>query len=588
MSTEMLMKFKPRALKVHGSDEWMADNTKRYRRVFDRYELSYIYVEFSFYNKLFDEEDWEAGITLECIVNTTTPIHLCKLTQKRKISKDENIIYIRESWGTPELGKLWKMGDFRWEAWIDGVLVSETKFFVEDLGPEAAVKNDYFELESIKLFEDDVTVVEDKPRIYFKAFKRNDTRYVCTELKIRNKSDKGFYAEFFFNYYNKAGLLKGSSSQLKYLNYDAKGQTYTIIGGWGSPAAGTYKENHYTIEILFLDKIIATIPFTVGDTWEEGRPEVLTGGIINTVAIGTGANQSDNLLHESLAELNALTGLDNIKTDVNEMVQLVRFYQETGKDFMNKFSLHTVFTGNPGTGKTTIARLLSKIYKGLGILSKGHLVEVDREALVAGYIGQTAIKTKEKLQESLGGILFIDEAYTLGGNHLSHNDFGSEAIATILKFMEDQRGSIGVIVAGYTGNMHEFINSNPGLRSRFDKFFEFRDYQPDEMFAIAQSIFAREEVIPDAFAADHLQQYFQFIHAHRDKYFGNARTVRQVVGECIRNQHLRLAAMKKEDRTRQLMNTILFEDVKEFELKAINTGDTDRRIGFKQGIRSSK
>ncbi|RZS65127.1 ATPase family protein associated with various cellular activities (AAA) [Pseudobacter ginsenosidimutans] len=580
------MKFRPKALKVHGSDEWMADSSKKYRRVFDRYELRYIYVEFSFYNKLFDEEDWEAEITLECIVNTTKPINLCKLTQKRKISKEENIVYVRESWGNPELGKHWLMGDFRWEAWIGGVLVSETKFHVEDLGPDAARENHYFDIESIKLFEDDVSVDANTPKQYYKQFNRNETRYVCTELKIRNKSEKAYHTELFFNFYNSAGLLKGSSAQMQFLKSGVVGDVHTIIGGWGSPHAGSYKEDAYSIEIVFLDRIIATIPFKVGETWEEGDPDLITESINTpaTVRITTPAEKtnSDDLLHESLAELNALTGLDNIKTDVNEMVQLVRFYQETGRDFLNKFSLHTVFTGNPGTGKTTVARLLSKIYKGLGILSKGHLVEVDREALVAGYVGQTAIKTKEKLQQALGGILFIDEAYSLGGTHLGHNDFGSEAISTILKFMEDQRGKFGVIVAGYTGNMHEFINSNPGLRSRFDKFFGFHDYHPHEMFAIAQSIFAREEVVPESKAAAHLQQYFQFIHARRDKHFGNARTVRQVVGECIKNQHLRLAAMKKEERSQELMTTILFEDVKEFELTDNAGNDDDRRIGFKR------
>ncbi len=167
----------------------------------------------------------------------------------------------------------------------------------------------------------------------------------------------------------------------------------------------------------------------------------------------------------ALAELNALVGMDNIKQDVNELVKLIRFYNETGKDVINKFSLHSVFTGNPGTGKTTLARIIGKIYKSLGLLERGHVVEVDREGLIAGYTGQTAIKTKEKIDAAMGGVLFIDEAYALAED--GPNGFGKEAIEVILKNMEDKRGQFGVIVAGYPDNMHRVCGNESGFEITF-------------------------------------------------------------------------------------------------------------------------
>ena len=202
--------------------------------------------------------------------------------------------------------------------------------------------------------------------------------------------------------------------------------------------------------------------------------------------------------------------------------------------------------------------------------------------LVAGYIGQTAIKTGEKINEAMGGVLFIDEAYSLAQEKGSPYDFGGEAIQIILKRMEDQRGKFGVIVAGYTRNMHGFINSNPGLRSRFDKYFVFEDYTPKEMMLIALSMYRKEEVMPDIAATEHLLKYFTFLYDRRDEHFGNARTVRQVVGESVKNQNLRLAGMIKEDRTKEMIETVLFEDVKEFELKDTDFGKHNK-LGFQQG-----
>jgi SpoVK/Ycf46/Vps4 family AAA+-type ATPase len=466
--------------------------------------------------------------------------------------------------------------------------VGESKFYIEDVGQAKPGENLFFDIVSIKLFEGDGQASSLPQKKYIKKFSQKDTRFVWGEFSFKNKSPKDYYAEIFFNFYDKAGQLKGTHAYLTYVAINTADKIYTIYPGWGGDTPGRWKSDMYTMEAVFMDNLIATVPFQVGETIEEGEAQVITNftQVLNQASKGGSSapatnKSADDLLFESMAELNSLTGLDNIKTEVNEMVKLVRFYQETGKDVLNKFSLHTVFTGNPGTGKTTVARILARIYKGLGILEKGHLIEVDREGLVAGYVGQTAIKTGDKINEAMGGVLFIDEAYSLASGKGSQYDFGSEAIQIILKRMEDMRGKFGVIVAGYTENMQEFIDSNPGLQSRFDKYFQFEDYSAEEMFVIALAHFAKEGVKPDEAATEHLKKYFQYLHDQRDRHFGNARTVRQVVGESVKNQNLRLASMKKEERTKELLETVIFEDVKEFEIKEVKPEKS--RLGFKIG-----
>jgi len=204
-------------------------------------------------------------------------------------------------------------------------------------------------------------------------------------------------------------------------------------------------------------------------------------------------------------------------------------------------------------------------------------VEVDKQALVAGYVGQTAIKTSETIDRAKGGVLFIDEAYSLSSGAV--NDFGSEAIETLLKRMEDQRGQFVVIVAGYTDNMRQFMESNPGLKSRFDKTFMFEDYTPEELYQIALSLLNKETLTLDTGAEEHLKKYLQFIYDKRNKFFGNGREVRKVIEESIKNRDLRVASMPKDQRTPEILSVITYADVEEFKL-ADQDSDGRKRIGF--------
>lgn len=251
---------------------------------------------------------------------------------------------------------------------------------------------------------------------------------------------------------------------------------------------------------------------------------------------------TDNSLDATLNELEELVGLSDIKNEVKSLINFAKVNEIRKSKGMPtvSLSLHSVFFGPPGTGKTTIARLISKAFKSLGILKKGHLIETDRSQLVAGYVGQTAIKTKEVLDKALDGVLFIDEAYSLS----SDDDFGKEAIDTLLKYMEDNRDRLIVIVAGYENEMAEFINTNPGLKSRFNKYFNFPNYSGSELLEILLRIIYKNKFIISEEAKGKLTYIINDAIFAQGQQFGNARFARNLYEQIIQNQFLRVSQLE--------------------------------------------
>ena len=296
-----------------------------------------------------------------------------------------------------------------------------------------------------------------------------------------------------------------------------------------------------------MDKLLAIIPFEVTDEFEEGIAAVLLPDRHNPIVLNPEVD-SGQTFEEVMLKLDALIGLTQIKQKVRDHAQYIQFLQlrkEKGFEEKEEINVHSVFIGNPGTGKTTVAGMMGLLYKKMGLLSKGHVHEVDRVDLVGEYIGQTAPKVKEAIEKARGGVLFIDEAYALARSNDDSKDFGREVIEILVKEMSNGEGDMAVIVAGYPAEMKHFLDSNPGLKSRFKLYFEFSDYLPQELSQIAEYACLEKGVELTADAKIKIDEIITNAYRDRDRSFGNARFVYDVIEQGKINLGLRSMASEK-------------------------------------------
>lgn len=370
--------------------------------------------------------------------------------------------------------------------------------------------------------------------------------------RLKNYSLKSASEEFHLAFHpdehiteqNKEGYYKAEKEEQKSLKMDSESQIPTIEE-FVARKAWEMKEEAEKER----DAISASVGNDISDINDKVDAII---DAINTASKGTDnmehatvSTQDNKTLEELLEELDSLVGLEKVKKDVHSLMNFIKVANIRKAKGLKvpTISYHLVFTGNPGTGKTTIARLVAQLYYKMGILAKGQLVETDRSALVAGYLGQTAIKTQKVIQEALGGVLFIDEAYSLAGE--GEDSYGKEAIETLLKGMEDHRDDLVVIVAGYDELMHKFIDSNPGLRSRFNKFFHFPDYEGEELLKIFERFCSSNGYCISDEVAEKLLGQFQVMYQNRQEHFGNARTVRNIFETAICCQADRIANLSE-------------------------------------------
>ena len=550
-------------MKIYSSTEWLAGNRKKYRQVFEQSDIQYIYADLSLANKLFDRENWDIEVTLICYLLNKGKTEMCTLKINKLVNKTDHIINIREGWGHKRAGSFWKKGKYLWEAMIGAEKVASKSFYIEDLKPLVSSPIEtILKVKSIDYYEGNVDQGEDaEDKNYYVQFDSNETRYVFVELTLENRlKSKDWHAELFIKFYNDSRDLKGEVVRLEKVKRGDS--TITVCAGWGSNIKGSWRNGEYEVEVIFQNKLISKSRFTVGPIFIEGFNAVqYPEGIINH------ENETEKLKKNTkaaLAQLNSLIGLQVVKKQIYDHTKYIKFLQlrkERGFEEADLLQLHTVFKGNPGTGKTTVARMLGAIYHNMGLLDKGHVHEVSRLDLVGEYIGQTAPKVIDAINKARGGVLFIDEAYSLARSNEDSKDFGREVIELLIKEMSHPKCDFMVIVAGYPDEMNTFVSSNPGLASRFKYNYDFPDFEYEDLIRILDFFCVKMQVDLSIGARDYIESVILEDYRNKEKNFGNARYINALLEKAKINMGIRLMNEPKKEWKDQDLRLLLIKDV---------------------------
>lgn len=561
--------YKFKSLKTYSSTEWLANGQKKYRSVFESGDTGFIYAELSIYNKLFDKQSWPLQLTLKCfrLLDEGQKQELCSLEITKEVPKEKAIYYVREGWGHEEKGHFWKRGDYTWEAYIQDEHVGKHHFYVEEPQTSIGEGNPYFSLEYIRLYEAGDDRGSEEMQTYLKQFDASKTRFIWAELNVINHQTRSWFCEITFNFFNEAGQLKGSVTELRQVKPTE--DELNITSGWGSAAAGAWFPGRYRLEIVFMDRVIAAVPFTCADKTLEGVTKPLFG---NKLLLAQYEDEPEIIeaqpINQLVQEFDKLVGLDEIKEKVKsyiEYLEFIKLRKEVGFAEDQRVNLHTVFKGNPGTGKTTVAKLLGRIFHSMGLLSNGHLHEVGRNELIGQYIGQTAPKVVERIEKARGGVLFVDEAYALNRSEEDDKDYGNEVIEVLVKEMSDGKGDLAIFMAGYPDEMDILLNSNPGLKSRFKMNFDFPDYLPQELVRIADEAAGKQGVRFTKEARHLLREKLTEEYRNRDRSFGNARMAASLIEDLKMSLGIRIMRQIPEDQRR---NTSILETITKADVEA--------------------